>query len=155
MDRSLILVVVVSALPAGVFLGNLVDDDRAGTPVGAGFDDHAALSGRFARGQGRRAPPVNNDFDSFFTSTYSRTLATALLLDGHRQDDEGAAAEAYAIVAANWDVAGNDDAPEAHLQVTTRRLVRRALQRTKRRAEALAFLTTAIPVTSYELRGRT
>lgn len=78
---------------------------------------------------------MNEDFDSFFTRTYSRTMAKALLLDGHRQDDEDAVAEAYAIVAAKWDVVSEYEAPEAYLHVTMRRLVWRAIKCRKRRAE--------------------
>lgn len=75
------------------------------------------------------------DFDGFFTSTYSRTMAKALLMDGHRQDDEDAVAEAYAIVAARWDKVSRYDAPEAYLYVTMQRLVWRAVRRRKQRAE--------------------
>ena len=78
---------------------------------------------------------MNDDFDAFFASTYSRTMAKALLLDGHRQDDEDAVAEAYAIVAARWDVARTYDAPEAYLYVTMQRLVWRAIRRRRQRAE--------------------
>lgn len=76
-----------------------------------------------------------SDFDGFFTSTYSRTMAKALLMDGHRQDDEDAVAEAYAIVAARWDRVSQYDAPEAYLHVTMQRLVWRAVRRRRQRAE--------------------
>lgn len=76
-----------------------------------------------------------SDFDGFFTSTYSRTMAKALLLDGHRQDDEDAVAEAYAVVAARWDKVSRYEAPEAYLYVTMQRLVWRAVRRRKQRAE--------------------
>lgn len=94
-------------------------------------------------------PGTGESFEAFFQRTYPHLMARAILLDGHRQDDEDAVAEAYAIAAARWDLVSRYDSPEAYVQVTMVRLVRKAAKR-RRRQESVALELPGSPYATAE-----
>lgn len=76
-------------------------------------------------------PPYGEplDFEVFYTQSYSRVLARALMISVNRHDAEDAVQDAYAELLGKWDKVSRYEAPEAWLHV----LVRQRLWKTSRR----------------------
>ncbi|MFE0461540.1 hypothetical protein ACFW1A_20050, partial [Kitasatospora sp. NPDC058965] len=88
--------------------------------------------------------PAGEEFEAFFTRSYPRALARAVLLCGNREDAEDAVLEAYAAAAERWaDRLRGYESPEGWVStVVEQRLWKTARARSKQRE---ALLRVPVP----------
>lgn len=111
-------------------------------PSGKSFNAAAQIRSMTTIGATRTTSEKGDDFDIFFTQTFSRTLAKAILLCQKRQDAEDATQEAYRIASNAWDYISEDDSMEDFLHsALQRQLLMRARKRDRQQPEEAEVLT--------------